>query len=230
QYMTLAAAQADIANIPVGSTTYYRSPDDSALAVEVMNVSGTLQPTGRKMPSQAAVDGAVILAGSANDATAGLITALESLALLFAQTTGDISDIQAVARENSDAVTRVLTAYELLSNRVANVPEELARIQLNFGFSLDIVLDALFKLSQYDFDDFITSWDIPATIKPVGQLPYIPELSDINAFISYGQSLSNGGGAGNSAISTTQPYSNLTYSSGPVGTTFTATKPLVESG
>ncbi|MGI4656574.1 flagellar biosynthesis protein, partial [Klebsiella pneumoniae] len=56
QYMTLAAAQADIANIPVGSTTYYRSPDDSALAVEVMNVSGTLQPTGRKMPSQQYVD------------------------------------------------------------------------------------------------------------------------------------------------------------------------------
>ncbi|HCJ3100363.1 TPA: flagellar biosynthesis protein, partial [Klebsiella pneumoniae] len=38
QYQTLAAAQADIANIPEGSTTYYRSPDDSALAVEVMNV------------------------------------------------------------------------------------------------------------------------------------------------------------------------------------------------
>ena len=56
QYMTLAAAQADIANIPDGSTTYYRSPDDSALAIEVMNVGGTLQPTGRKMPSQQAVD------------------------------------------------------------------------------------------------------------------------------------------------------------------------------
>ncbi|EPV7326624.1 hypothetical protein ACV9ZL_005331 [Klebsiella oxytoca] len=51
QYMTLAAAQADIANIPEGSATYYRSPDDSALAIEVMNVGGTLQPTGRKMPS-----------------------------------------------------------------------------------------------------------------------------------------------------------------------------------
>ncbi|MCW9581016.1 SGNH/GDSL hydrolase family protein, partial [Raoultella ornithinolytica] len=38
QYMTLEAAQADIANIPEGSTTYYRSPDDSALAIEVMNV------------------------------------------------------------------------------------------------------------------------------------------------------------------------------------------------
>ncbi|WP_227640271.1 hypothetical protein, partial [Klebsiella pneumoniae] len=55
QYATLAAAQADIANIPEGSTTYYRSPDDSALAIEVMNVGGTLQPTGRKIPSQAAI-------------------------------------------------------------------------------------------------------------------------------------------------------------------------------
>lgn len=58
QYMTLADAQADIANIPVGSTTYYRSPDDSALAVEVINNAGTLEPTGRKMPSQASVDSA----------------------------------------------------------------------------------------------------------------------------------------------------------------------------
>ncbi|MCV4808944.1 hypothetical protein OFB93_28140, partial [Escherichia coli] len=56
QYMTLAAAQADIANIPEGSTTYYRSPDDSALAIEVINVGGTLQPTGRNMPSQQDVD------------------------------------------------------------------------------------------------------------------------------------------------------------------------------
>ncbi|MDA5091947.1 flagellar biosynthesis protein, partial [Klebsiella quasipneumoniae subsp. quasipneumoniae] len=52
QYMTLADAQADIENIPVGSTTYYRSPDDSALAIEVINNSGTLESTGRKMPSQ----------------------------------------------------------------------------------------------------------------------------------------------------------------------------------
>ncbi|XGH54004.1 hypothetical protein AAHU84_15795 [Klebsiella pneumoniae] len=56
QYMTLAAAQADIANIPLGSTTYYRSPDDSALAVEVINNAGTLKPTGRKMPSQQSID------------------------------------------------------------------------------------------------------------------------------------------------------------------------------
>lgn len=56
QYMTQAAAQADIANIPVGSTTYYRSPDDNSLAIEIMNVGGTLTATGRKMPSQSHVD------------------------------------------------------------------------------------------------------------------------------------------------------------------------------
>ncbi|HFK2355368.1 TPA: hypothetical protein ACGXSR_005377, partial [Klebsiella pneumoniae] len=59
QYMTLAAAQADIANIPAGSTTYYRSPDDSALAIEVINNAGTLQPTGREMPSKKYVDDAI---------------------------------------------------------------------------------------------------------------------------------------------------------------------------
>ena len=56
QYMTLSEAQADIANIPEWSTTYVRSADGSALADEYMNVGGTLTATGRKMPSQAAVD------------------------------------------------------------------------------------------------------------------------------------------------------------------------------
>ncbi len=56
QYMTLAAAQTDISNIPVGSVTYVRSSDESALAVEYMNLAGTLTPTGRGLPSQAYVD------------------------------------------------------------------------------------------------------------------------------------------------------------------------------
>ena len=55
QYMTLAAAQADIANIPVNSTTYVRSQDGSALADEYINNGGTLEATGRKMPSQQGV-------------------------------------------------------------------------------------------------------------------------------------------------------------------------------
>ena len=53
EFPTLAAAQADAdaGNISVGSTAYYRSPDDSALAIEVMNVGGTLTTTGRTMAS-----------------------------------------------------------------------------------------------------------------------------------------------------------------------------------
>ncbi|MDA5090060.1 SGNH/GDSL hydrolase family protein [Klebsiella quasipneumoniae subsp. quasipneumoniae] len=63
QYQTLAAAQADIVNIPPGSTTYYRSPDDSALAVEVINNGGTLQPTGRQMPSKSYLDSVSAVTG-----------------------------------------------------------------------------------------------------------------------------------------------------------------------
>ncbi|MGQ9230367.1 hypothetical protein ACUU1B_26335, partial [Klebsiella pneumoniae] len=56
QYMTFEAAQADITNIPEGSSTYYRSPDDLRLAIEVMNVGGTLEPTGRVMVSKLYID------------------------------------------------------------------------------------------------------------------------------------------------------------------------------
>ena len=56
QYMTLAAAQDDIANIPEGSTTYVRSADGSSLADEYINNGGTLEATGRKMPSQEYID------------------------------------------------------------------------------------------------------------------------------------------------------------------------------
>ncbi|MDH1975018.1 hypothetical protein N5J30_30975, partial [Klebsiella michiganensis] len=55
QYMTLAAAQADIANIPEGSTIYARSPDGGTLADEYINNGGTLEVTGRQMPSQQSV-------------------------------------------------------------------------------------------------------------------------------------------------------------------------------
>ncbi|ULK19836.1 SGNH/GDSL hydrolase family protein [Klebsiella pneumoniae] len=77
EFPTLAAAQADAdaGNIPVGSTAYYRSPDDSALAVEVINNAGTLQPTGRKMPSQSSVDNVRSAIGTA----AGEVLARESI-------------------------------------------------------------------------------------------------------------------------------------------------------
>lgn len=56
QYLTLEAAQADIANIPPGSTTYVRSTDGISLADEYINNAGTLTATGRKMLSQKRVE------------------------------------------------------------------------------------------------------------------------------------------------------------------------------
>lgn len=56
QYQSVEKAQADIASIPEGATTYARSPNDSALAIEYRNVAGTLTATGRRMPSQGSVD------------------------------------------------------------------------------------------------------------------------------------------------------------------------------
>ncbi|MEP8100142.1 SGNH/GDSL hydrolase family protein [Escherichia coli] len=70
QYMTLAAAQADIANIPTGSATYYRSPDDSALAIEAINNAGTLTATGRKIPAYSALRRGNILFDAFNEYSA----------------------------------------------------------------------------------------------------------------------------------------------------------------
>ena len=59
QYTDLAAAQADIANIPVNSYTYIRDASGASLALEYQNVAGTLTATGRSMPSTAGVDSKV---------------------------------------------------------------------------------------------------------------------------------------------------------------------------
>lgn len=74
QYMTLAAAQADIANIPTGSATYYRSPDDSALAIEAINNAGTLTATGRKMPAYSSLRRGNTLFDAFNEYSSSLLT------------------------------------------------------------------------------------------------------------------------------------------------------------
>ncbi|MGS3448585.1 hypothetical protein ACB376_11335, partial [Klebsiella electrica] len=73
QYMTLAAAQADIANIPDGSATYVRSADGSSLADEYINNAGTLEATGRKMPSQGYID-SIIRKDDINSPAASIAT------------------------------------------------------------------------------------------------------------------------------------------------------------
>lgn len=71
------------------------------------------------------------------------------------------------------------------------------------------------------------------TKKLIGNFEQKPTYTQktINHFLFYGQSLSIGGG-NTTVVSTTQPYSNLTFASAVDGTSaldFSATKPLVES-
>ncbi|WP_228725815.1 hypothetical protein [Klebsiella pneumoniae] len=81
EFPTLEAAQADAdaGNIPIGSTAYYRNTDDSVLAIEVMNIGGTLQPTGRRMLSAEPVQGlvdAVLFADPAEFSRSGYASAV----------------------------------------------------------------------------------------------------------------------------------------------------------
>ncbi len=58
EYLSLTAAQSDVSagNILNGGYCWVRDSTDSALADEYINNGGTLTATGRKMPSQAAVE------------------------------------------------------------------------------------------------------------------------------------------------------------------------------
>ncbi|HHD1981192.1 TPA: SGNH/GDSL hydrolase family protein [Klebsiella pneumoniae] len=51
-----AQAAADEGKIPIGGVTWARNSDDGSLADELINNGGTLEATGRRMPSQQAVD------------------------------------------------------------------------------------------------------------------------------------------------------------------------------
>ncbi|MGS3398964.1 hypothetical protein ACB282_30410, partial [Klebsiella quasipneumoniae] len=78
QYMTLAEAQADIANIPSGSATYVRSTDGSSLADEYINNAGTLEATGRRQTSQAFVDQVATQVGAEIVTRIGLIESMST--------------------------------------------------------------------------------------------------------------------------------------------------------
>ncbi|MFQ8212330.1 hypothetical protein ACKGM8_27455, partial [Klebsiella pneumoniae] len=106
QYMTLADAQADIANIPEGSSTYVRSQDGSSLADEYINNGGTLTATGRHMPSGAAVE-------LMSDTVQRLMTALHVMA------EGGTSSGSGI--ESSDTVQNLMTGFNVLAESINNL-------------------------------------------------------------------------------------------------------------
>ncbi|ENZ8242102.1 hypothetical protein ACHAX0_005309, partial [Klebsiella pneumoniae] len=133
QYMTLEAAQADIANIPEGSATYVRSTDGSTLADEYINNGGTLQPTGRKMPSGAAVE-------LMSDTVQRLLTALHVAAEGAGSGTGT---------DTSEAVQNLMTGFHALAETVSNLSSNSSETtHLLAGF--DCLVESMTKLVNAD--------------------------------------------------------------------------------
>ncbi|MCY2536895.1 hypothetical protein OW942_25795, partial [Klebsiella pneumoniae] len=109
QYMTLSDAQADIANIPEGSSTYVRSQDGSSLADEYINNGGTLTATGRKMPSGAAIE-------LMSDTVQRLMTALHVMA--------EGGENAGSGIESSDTVQNLMTGFNVLAESINNLSAE----------------------------------------------------------------------------------------------------------
>ncbi|WP_227524518.1 hypothetical protein [Klebsiella quasipneumoniae] len=242
QYMTLAAAQADIANIPEGSATYYRSPDNSALAIEVTNVSGILHPTGRKMPSQQALDSVSDTANASQNflvnAQSGLYTGNESKApiavdvnnrlllgydavkdeiigagVVTAEKASAISD-DAVLKRESVANTGLFTGS---GPKVPLMVDLNGRVLIGYDMEKDQVI--LCGLNQSAIIPVRIT--LPSELKPIAKA--------VNHVLGYGQSLSIGATA-TAVLSTSQPYSNRTFTTGPraANNDVSSQKPLVE--
>ncbi|WP_438943430.1 hypothetical protein [Raoultella scottii] len=111
QYMTLTAAQADIANIPDGSTTYVRNATGSSLADEYINNGGTLTATGRKMPAMSNIGQVQTLVGNyaSSDPVADLISASVNNGSSLSQLTGIVFS----ERVNQVSAAGTLTIREL---------------------------------------------------------------------------------------------------------------------
>lgn len=152
QYMTLAAAQADIANIPEGSTTYYRSPDDSALAIEVINTAGTLVATGRKMPSQESV----------NKAIEDLFFALNTQISLVSSESKDIDElyVRNRVRDLDTAISGYLTPLDYIRQYGSEIE-----------YSKSHTSDAIFKLES------LSSRVLPASAISRSSIPWAWRLA-----------------------------------------------------
>ncbi|WP_439232111.1 CotH kinase family protein [Klebsiella quasipneumoniae] len=154
QYATLAAAQADIANIPDGSATYVRSSDGSSLADEYINNAGTLQPTGRKMPSQQAVD-------DIEEQTRQATDWLQRLYLGQQNQITAISDTADKSDANEIALQRIYLAQQLHAATLSEVDSQLAYLspenQLSRLMIIQQLVVALSALEGFDPADSATA-------------------------------------------------------------------------
>lgn len=242
QYMTLAAAQADIANIPVNSAIYVRNADGTSLADEYINNSGILTATGRKMPSQQMLDA---VSETANDSSDFLATAQTGLYFGNNETIPFVIDSSNKLILGYDShKDEVIGAGMITSEKAKSISDSAidereangnTGLYVGSGTIIPLMIDGNNRLILgYDAekDSVVGAGLNQSTITPERKplpLELRPIAKAVNHTLGYGQSLSIGATA-TTIISSSQPYSNITFSTGPLAANndVSSQKPLVE--
>lgn len=128
-YPTLALATADITNIPVGFATYIRSTGNSAILVEYVNNAGTLQPTGRFVPSSEYVETSV----------ANLTSSIKGDLKLLSSSIGSTNALAVRARIRD--LDNAVSNYKIPLDYVRQYGSEIV-------FSKTFTADTIFKLES----------------------------------------------------------------------------------
>ncbi|VUC83274.1 flagellar biosynthesis, cell-distal portion of basal-body rod [Raoultella terrigena] len=233
-----AQAAADAGEIPVGAVTWVRNAGDASLADEYINNAGTIEPTGRVMPSQEAFD--------------RIASFISQMNLSLYKGNGPVFPWQ------TDIAGKVLLGYDSEKDCVIGAGllaidkvNELIQVQIKTALQQ-------LGLAMYKGDGPVFPWYTDATgnkvllgydkelqrvvgaftanANQILRAPLIPLAEHLRPIVKamnimqgYGQSLSVGA-MGTPVISVTQPYSNLTFSTGPRGFNhiYTALAPLTE--
>ncbi|HBC7877577.1 TPA: hypothetical protein RUT95_001345 [Klebsiella oxytoca] len=238
QYMTLADAQADIANIPEGGATYVRSQDGSTLADEYINNDGVLTPTGRQMPSDASVAEAAKSAMHAGLTTEQNIYDDEGVLLVHAladaegRTPVTVNKLGAVGLANAqiESAPDIQNAHWGITDK-NGVPYVYGTPMGGIGVGNTEIVEIpgppgiVFCDANYIPMACTPGYESDQDIPVIGgsgsapETPIVPiYLRDWNGVRSQGQSLSIGemppaAAAANPPLSTNQPYGNLGFSS-----------------
>ena len=219
QYMALAEAQADIANIPNSSSTYVRSADGSSLADEYINNNGTLEPTGRKMPSQEYID-KLIKSDGVNSPIFSIATndGLSVCSFYANDETGDIEmHTDKIPRVNADVVNL---------GGITALPSDGGLILFQDRNGLEFDISDLIK--QLSSESSSTSSDVSALLS-ADAAAYIAQnysckrhpvaciRQGLNIFLVYGQSFALGTAAKGVLTRTDSALGNLMLGQSPRG-------------
>lgn len=227
--LPIAENELSVGNILSGAKVYVQNDNDPSLADEYTNIDNALVLTGRAIPSLEFVN---LVSSSLADLVpfASLASGFKGSSLYPIALSGERNiilgydeksqsvkglDVQSALQYTSDMSG---LGFSRFKGNASGIIPIIGGSNNNIVLGYDTVKEELVGLFPESTLD----------VSP-GALPFKVSKVATNFILAYGQSLSTGVRA-QSVISLTQPYSNITFSSGVRGNggIFTAVKPLVE--